>query len=398
MKQSFWRVGKWILLLAGLIACYTAALLAVYLIPDEWVNDHVQSAVAILEEEGDGGYANYFWHVAYGITDNFTDKEMFRGMLKNGRTTAQAAMRTDYLRYWHGYAVTLRPLCVVMSLINLRFLNMMLLFALFVLCYWHCRRRLGAWTAFFFGAGLVMSFILIAPFCQQYMTVYLLTLSACYGLLRFWERLRARLPEFFLTLGSLVCFFDFLTFPVLALGYPLLVTLLLQIKAGESSSRLWSQTIGLSAIWMVSYAATWLCKAPVGTLLTGQNVLADILKQVAFRTTGNWEYVVVTPADSILINLKTFFIGSNVLCFVLLLGAAALRALRRPQPLAHWVRILPVAVVALWPFVWYCVLQNHVRLHFWMTNKQLAVTVFALCAYLTAVARDGLCEKVSKET
>lgn len=51
-----------------------------------------------------------------------------------------------------------------------------------------------------------MSFILIAPFCQQYMTVYLLTLSACYGLLRFWEKLRHRLPEFFLTLGSLVCF------------------------------------------------------------------------------------------------------------------------------------------------------------------------------------------------
>ena len=33
-----------------------------------------------------------------------------------------------------------------------------------------------------------------------------------------------------------------------------------------------------------------------------------------------------------------------------------------------------------------------------MTNKQLAVTVFALCAYLTSAARDGLCEKVSKET
>ena len=398
MKQCFRRVGKWTLLLAGLIVCYTASLLAVYLIPDEWVNDHVQSAVTILKEEGDGGYANYFWHVAYGITDNLTDKEMFLGMLKNGRTTAQAAMRTDYSRYWHGYAVTLRPLCVVLSIINLRFLNMMLLFALFVLCYWHCRRRLGAWTAFFFGAGLVMSFILIAPFCQQYMTVYLLTLSACCGLLRFWEKLRHRLPEFFLTLGSLVCFFDFLTFPVLALGYPLLVALLLQVKAGEASSRLWSQTIGLSAIWLVSYAATWLCKAPVGTLLTGQNVLADILKQVAFRTTGNWEYVVVTPIDSILINLKTFFIGSNVLCFALLLGAAALRALRRPQPLAHWVRTLPVAAVALWPFVWYCVLQNHVRLHFWMTNKQLAVPVFALCAYLTAAARDGLCEKVSKET
>ena len=59
----------------------------------------------------------------------------------------------------------------------------------------------------------------------------------------------------------------------------------------------------------------------------------------------------------------------------------------------QWLYALPVAVVALWPFAWYCVLQNHVRLHFWMTNKQLAVTVFALLGYLTAVTRDGLTEK-----
>lgn len=401
LKPLLQRAAKWTALLIGLIVCYTAALLLVYLIPDQYIEQNVNSAIAILEEEGQpdgGGYANYFWHSAYGITDNLTDKVMFGGMLKNGRSTVQAAMRTDYLRYWHGYAVTLRPLCAVLSIVNIRFLNMMVLYALFVLCYYHSRRRLGAWAAFFFGAGLMMSFILIAPFCQQYMTVYLLTLLACYLLLRFWEKLRRHLPEFFLILGSLVCFFDFLTFPVLALGYPLLLVLLLECRENRPAKTLWLHTFGLSALWMAAYAITWLCKAPVGQLLTGENVLADIMEQVAFRTTGDWEYVHVSPLDSIRINLKTFFFSMNALCFAVLLAAALVRALRRFGGWKSALYHLPVAVVALWPFAWYCVLQNHVRLHFWMTHKQLAVTVFALGAYLCAAARNGLHEKMPAES
>ena len=399
MQKIGKRALRWPVLLLALVTCYTLALLAVYAIPDRWIQRNVDSALGILEEEGaDGyGYANYFWHNGYGVADYLTDRVMFKGLVRGDRTVAQGAMHTDYIRYWHGYSVLLRPLCTVLSLINLRYVNMLLVYGLLGLCYYHCRRRLGAWTAFFFGAGLVMTNLPLAAFCQQFFTVTLLTLLACYLLLRFWNKLRGWLPEYFLILGSLVCFFDFLTFPVLALGYPLLVALLLQVKERQGAKTLWANTIGLSAVWMAAYGLTWLCKAPVGTLLTGQDVLGDILAQVAFRTTGDWEYVQVSPADSILINLRTFFIGSAIGCFAMMLLAAVLRIIRGGGVYqsrgVQWLYALPVAVVALWPFAWYCVLQNHVRLHFWMTSKQLAVTVFALLAYLTAVTRDGLTEK-----
>ena len=100
------------------------------------------------------------------------------------------------------------------------------------------------------------------------------------------------------------------------------------MKERQGAKTLWANTIGLSAVWMAAYALTWLCKAPVGTLLTGQDVLGDILAQVAFRTTGDWEYVQVSPADSILINLRTFFIGSAIGCFATMLLAAVLRIIR----------------------------------------------------------------------
>ena len=402
MKQLMIKGAKLAALLVLLVILYVCAMLVAYSFPDAWIAGHVQSAVDVLRDEGNmvGGYAMYFWHDGIGITDNLTDMEIYKGLLRNGRSVADAAMRTDYARYWHGYAVFMRPLSIALTIDHIRCVNMMAMFSLFVLCYWHCRRQLGAWVSFAFVAGLLMSFILIAPFCQQYTTVYLLTLLGCYAVLRFWTKLRAHLAEGFLTLGSLVCFFDFLTFPVLALGYPLLLCLMLQIKEGESSRNLWKNWFVLSALWMAGYALTWVAKALCGMLLTGQDVLGDILKQVALRTAGDFTgegYVEISARTAIEHNMKTFFTGSNVAVFALALVVYAIRALTKPQPFAKWVQALPVAAVSLYPFAWYCVLQNHVRMHFWMTHKMLAVSVLAELCYLVLICKREMNDSVNEK-
>ncbi len=382
------RGGRLAVLQFLLIVVYTLGMLAVYSFPDSLIEENVHAAVAVLREEGnmEGGYATYFWHNGYGITDNLTDKEIYSGLLRGDRSVADAAMRTDYARYWHGYALILRPLMTVFSIINVRFANMMIMFGLFMACCWQCRQKLGSWTAFAFGAGLLSSFILIAPFCQQYCPVYLLTLAGCYVFLRFWDRLREHLPELFLTIGSLVCFFDFLTFPVLALGYPLLICLLVQSREGQSTGRMWRDLFVLSAVWMAGYALTWMSKALVGSLLTDQNVLEDILTNVAFRLNGDYANGrEVTAWIAIRECLITYFMGSNIAFWLLCIMAYGLRALFGRMAVRGWVRLLPVLAVAVYPFVWYCVLQNHVRMHFWMTYRMLAVSFFAVMAYLAAV-------------
>ncbi len=384
------RMGELALILLVLVVSYTFLMLAVYSFPDAWVEKNVTAALGVLEEEGNmpGGYATYFWHSGFGITDNLTDKEIYKGLLRGERSVMDAAMRTDYSRYWHGYAVILRPLMIFLSIINIRYLNMLLLMGLLMLCYWHCRRRFGGGIAAAFVVALLMHFLLIAPFCQQYMPVSLLTLMGCYVVLRWWERLRQRLPELFLILGSLVCFFDFLTFPVLALGYPLICGLLCRLDEGKNS--LWAEMIAISAAWMAGYALTWLGKGAVGTLLTGQDVFQDIFSQVTLRTNlgsvAGENAFEITALSAIGINMETFFMGSNMALFFVMLLVCAVWALKRRASVREWLRALPVAVVALYPFLWYLVLQNHVQIHFWMTHKQLSVTVFALCAYLIWIA------------
>ena len=71
----------------------------------------------------------------------------------------------------------------------------------------------------------------------------------------------------------------------------------------------------------------------------------------------------------------------------------------RKGSLKCWPHALALAAVALWPVVWYCVLQNHSRLHFWMTYKQLSVTVFAASSalrVLSGIGEGGSCRDVQK--
>lgn len=380
-------------LLVVLVLLYTGLMLAVYIFPDEWVAGKVQGAVAVIDEEVNywGCYGNYFWHSDFGITDNISDRVIYTSLLRDGRSVVDAAMHTEYARYWHGYAVLLRPLLAVLGISGMRYLNMMLLMGLLLGCYARMRSLLGRRTALTFAAGLLMGFLLIAPFCQHYMAVTSLALLGCYVQLRWPKAVRARLPEFFLILGSLVCFSDLLTFPVLALGYPLLCCQLLGVREDVSARRLWVQTIGLSAAWMVGYALTWVGKGLVGTLLTGQNVLGDIFGQAMWRMTGvpeDGKWYPMTPAGAVQINMETFFTRSNVLLLALLLVWLGVRALRMRTGAKGWLRALPVGAVALYPFVWYLAVQNHSNIHYWMTYKLLSVTAFSLCAYLLAVAPE----------
>ena len=392
------KTGLLLGMLTVLVVVYTLALFAAYMFPDSLIEENIAAATAILREEGnmEGGYGTYFWHNGFGITDNLTDFEIYSGLLKDGRSLADSAMRTDYARYWHGYAIILRPLMIVFSIINIRYLNMMLIFGLFMACCWQCSQKLNSWIAFAFGGGLLTSFILIAPFCQQYCPVYLITLAGSYGILRFWRYVRRHLNEVFLLLGSLVCFFDFLTFPVLALGYPLLLCLLMYTKEQVSAGKTWMELFTLSTVWMASYALTWLSKALIGSALTNINVWADIIEQVAFRTAGNYATDrEITAGIAIHQNLQTYFMGSNIAFWGVCALVYGVRVLYRKPGLISWLKFLPVAVVSLYPFIWYSVLQNHVRMHFWMTYRMLAISFFALMAYIALLGNADSVPKAS---
>ena len=383
---------KMAFVLVALICAYVLLLTLAYAIPVSWINGNVQSALNQYQAEGD--FAQYFFGYPYGQVDNKTDTTMLEVIGTSDANPLVAAMVPSYARYWHGYAVVLRPLSVFLNIVNLRYLNMMWMGALFCLLFWMTARKLGLPMALASMTGLLASFILIAPFCFQFSSVYTLTLLFCLLVLGQSgnARFRADLPVWFLAFGSLTHFFDFLTFPVLTLAYPLVMALALRQRDPFPARRSFGSKLRflllVSISWCLGYGLTLLGKGLVGSLILGINEFADILNNVVYRVAGEMPLGFKEPLTAwtaIRYNLEVFFNARTLtvtIAGLLIFGGLALRS-HKPSAQRH--STLPVLGVALYPYVWYSVLENHSNIHFFYTNKAQAATVLAVFAYLIVI-------------
>ena len=163
-----------------------------------------------------------------------------------------------YSRYWHGYTLPLRLMLCVLDTANLQMLLYFAQLALLCLVLFQMKGRgLGQLIPGFF-----LSYFLLMPFtssiCLQYVPVSLLMLIACMLILKWDEAIEhaLTLPAFFAVLGILTNFYDILTFPLVSLGFPLVLLLALRMQRGDS---------GMSLFWLQKAPARpglpWSCPA-----------------------------------------------------------------------------------------------------------------------------------------
>ena len=57
----------------------------------------------------------------------------------------------------------------------------------------------------------------------------------------------------------------------------------------------------------------------------------------------------------------------------------------------------PILIVSTFPYIWYLVLGNHSQVHYWMTFRSQAITVFGiLCFAITCIDWNQVKQKFSK--
>ena len=54
-----------------------------------------------------------------------------------------------------------------------------------------------------------------------------------------------------------------------------------------------------------------------------------------------------------------------------------------------WRKAAPMLLLALYPFVWYMALRNHSMIHAYMTHRNLAVTVMAVCCAVSLCLEEN---------
>ena len=183
----------------------------------------------------------------------------------------------------------------------------------------------------------------------------------------------------------LVAYFDFLTYPLVTLGVPLVLWLVLQPAE-------WKQkivdVIRLGAAWGFGYVAFWAMKWLIGSLVLGRNVLQEAADQIAYRVSDKIVWLQIDYKTVLQTNLGCFnFRTWQLLLLVLVAVCLLLAFFRRTVMRVRLLNTLPYTLVAATPFVWYKLTENHSCIHGFFTHRDLAVTIFATACILVDLSR-----------
>lgn len=368
-----------------LIFVFAVGLILVYCIPNKSLEPQYPKSIAQIEKEDI--YANYLFSADGSILDNYMDSLMLKTCHVSDayNNSIQAAFDNNgYPRYWNGYLLTLRPLMTQFTYQQIRYINMFILLILFGFIFSGMHHVAGAGTAVGFAVSIIMCFIVFISESLQYFSVFMVLFIELM-LILYVPRFRAVKYGALLLFcaGMAVNYFDLLTAPLLTLGIPLILLIVLGTDSymRYSQRNVWLDVIKCSASWGIGYAACWAAKWLIGTLVLGNNIFADAWKTARFRVEGS-ESVPLDRALMFRTNIDTYFFakGHKPFAIIALLLLLLLFILVRHPSKERMKFSLPILFTGFYPYIWFFVLSNHSQLHYFYTYRIQAITMFALFA------------------
>ena len=293
----------------------------------------------------------------------------------------------NYVRYWMGFRVLIRPLLMVFSYSGICWLISIFFFALAFAVVAFAAAKASVRSALCYAAALCLINPSIAAHSPQFSCCFLLGFAFCIYMLAADKRGK-RYAFLFCAFGTLTQYFDFYTAPLVTLGFPLLMLL----ESGRLSGHTIRRTLRCIALWLYGYAAMWLCKLGMTGIFTGINGFADGLNSLGGRlgvsvVAGFEEYYSVARALRSV--WSTAFPGSLTLPSALVFAAAVLmacvvyicRGIREEKELAA-----AELIVTLLPLAWYAVAAQPSSIHAWFQYRSLAVLFFGAFLFVSRAA------------
>lgn len=393
-----------IFIVAGIFVGWILLSLA-YLVPTGRIRTHIKESLPLLESEGENPYLieeykgssldNYTDEIMLGIAGFQSERSFYKAALMAERedTDEEEPLQwlecdllhegegdtQSYSRYWHGYLVFLKPLLYFLNYSQIRKLNSVFFgLALFLIVIAFAKRKM--WFGIYAEIlTLLTLFPGSIPYSAQFSSCFYVAIFAELGLLWKYEMLEEKgwLGLYFCGTGMLTSFFDLLTYPVMTVGFPVIVFVVLCPKKWFDCIK---EVIIYGISWACGYVGMWIGKWIIGTLVVGENLFTDAVSSVKLRTSDSTDYMDLSIIDVIGRNMdilnnsygKMIVIAGLVVVVIALVVTAALRKT------IDYKKISLLIMLSLLPIVWYCGTANHSYIHYWYTFRDLSVTVFAV--------------------
>ncbi len=392
-----------------LIATLFTLQLSVHCIPTKYLLNNIKESAQIIQKEG--LYPNILNFKLFQL-DNYTDVLMlnlaasanstrplesamlnyyyesddFFDLAKNTEDVAKGETinleKVSYARYWQGHQVFLRPLLTIMNYKGIRIMNYILLFCLALFSFYLIKKNISLFVAVIFALSLLLINFPIVPLSIQFSTVFYITfISIIFILIKKKQILQKNIiiPTF-IVIGGCTSFFDFLTAPLITLGLP--VTIYLLLFSGKN------KTIKLataSFAWGLGYAITWSSKWFIAQQITGTNILADAASATALRTSNLYKGMEMTLPNIIdfiwqkLNSMHLLWIVWSVLSILVIMCIIYCVLMKDKKIVTQNMFLL---LISLYAPIWFLILRNHSIQHGWFTWRALLVSLFSFIIFI----------------
>lgn len=289
----------------------------------------------------------------------------------------------EYARYWHGYLTVLRPLLAVFDLSMLRIILTIILFGLSIILLYLIAKKLDFILSIIFFIGLASVEYFYLGFSLQGIFVFLIMMIASIIILKC-DKIK-NVGYLFFIVGMLTNFFDFLTVPLVTLGVPLILLMLIRQKNEENKNieKVIFEIIKISILWGIGYAGTWLAKWILVDLIYDRSLLSTALGQVAYRSTGlDYSGILVILAN-LGYEMINIYISVLITILFVIIDCVITKKKNKEEKIEEKQSLVPYILIGVMPIVWYLVLKNHSINHSFFTYRNLILTIlsFNICIY-----------------
>lgn len=396
------------IIFVSFILCAYLLLVAVFSLPADKIADNGKKSIemslrqeqkeAVLQELGNTVCGNDFYTDRFILKQAFTELENESKINKviNLYFYDEEEQLNSYSRYWSGQLVFIKPLLLIFDYQEIQKFNFVLQNALLLILLYLIYKNLRNYFIPFF-----LALTTIKPFyihlSLTFSSTYYLLLIASIVLLKFKNKILTKnnLIYFFFISGCLNAFFDYLNYPLITLGFTLILVLL-----SETNKNNYLKTIlKLSCSWFIGYTFFWCAKFITASIITKEtehiiNGFGSFFTRIAHNDKPYYipehlsqEYNSLSIFDSIFSNLNELTQRQEILFFIIgiifLINIILIIKNYKKSKTINFKPLYPFLIIATFPFVWLMIFVNHSYIHSYITFRIFAVSIFALLASIT---------------
>ena len=417
MLFSQFRNMLFILILG--ISLGTILMIGVYCLPTNRMLDNIKNSTEYFKA---GEFPQWSKNMDHTTLDNFTDSIMILKAVYPVENVLESAMlipswspvwngeyaaarglvelieadRIDissekhiYPRYWHGYLSILKPMLLILNLERLRVLNLYIQFLLATTALLLLYKKLGIYYAYSFALIILIINPITTALSFQFTNVYCTMLLTVILILLFNNKLiqSNRYAYFFMIIGMITAYFDFLTYPMVPLGIGLTICFALNKKIflQKKIKIVMMDQLNKLFSWAFGYAGMWSGKVIAATLLTNYDIFHDMLREVTIRMSHYDGHNMEGPAITVIGAATRSFnaLKEGPIKFILIaffIYFLYLIFLKKKKFIFEKITLIVFLFIGLLPFLWYAIACNHSMMHNYLAYRELTITLFAIFA------------------